>query len=359
MEALGGFLRFPQWMWRNTDVLDFIGWLKNWNESHTDHGRQGMPPKGRVTGFYGLDLYSLNSSMKAVIASLEKIDRAAARRVAYHYSCFDHYDSDTRRYGLLTGSGITENCRKQVGAVLVELREKKETYLGRDGSKAADDFFDAEQNARLVRDAEEYYRTMMKHDVSSWNIRDRHMMETLTLLMRHLRETNLRARVVVWAHNSHLGNAAATSMGDRGEFNIGQLVREQYGNRALSVGFTTHRGTVTASSDWDGPAERMRLNPSLSGSYEELFHQTELGNFWLDCHANPRISALLRQPRLERAIGVIYRPGTERQSHYFTSSLSDQFDGVFHFDTTRAVEPLEQTVEWSEGNVDETYPSGL
>ena len=359
VEALGGFLRFPQWMWRNTDVLDFIGWLRSWNDSVTDHERKGMPGAGMAVGFYGLDLYSLNASRRAVVESLGKIDPAAARRVAEHYACFDHYDNDTQRYGLLAGSGVTEDCKKQVAAVLVELHGRREAYIGRDGAKAADEFFDADQNARLVHDAEEYYRTMIHHEVSSWNLRDRHMMQTLLQLMHHLKQTYLRSKVVVWAHNSHLGNASATSMGSRGEFNIGQLVKEHYGEESLSVGFTTHHGTVTASSDWDGPAERKRVRPSLPGSYEELFHGTGLGSFWLDCHADPEVAALLRQPRLERAIGVIYRPDTERQSHYFHSSLPDQFDGILHYDTTRAVEPLERTVEWSTGEVDETYPSGL
>lgn len=359
VEALGGFLRFPQWMWRNTDVLDFIGWLRNWNDSLTDHDRKGMPGNGNAVGFYGLDLYSLNASRRAVVESLVKIDPAAAHRVADHYACFDHYDNDTRRYGLLAGMGVTEDCRKQVAAVLVELHGRREAYIGRDGAKAADEFFDADQNARLVHDAEEYYRTMTRHEVSSWNLRDRHMMQTLLQLMHHLKQTYLRSKVVVWAHNSHLGNASATSMGARGEFNIGQLVKEHYGEEALSVGFTTHHGTVTASSDWDGPAERKRVRPSLPGSYENLFHETGLGSFWLDCRADAEVSALLRQPRLERAIGVVYRPDTERQSHYFHSSLPDQFDGILHYDTTRAVEPLERTVEWSAGEVDETYPSGL
>ena len=196
-------------------------------------------------------------------------------------------------------------------------------------------------------------------DVSSWNLRDRHMMQTLLLLMQHLKQTYLRSKVVVWAHNSHLGNAAATSMGARGEFNIGQLVRDHFGNEALSVGFSTHHGTVTASSDWDGPAERKKVRPSLPESYERLFHETGIPNFWLDCHAGPEVEQILKRPRLERAIGVIYRPDTERQSHYLHSSLPGQFDGILHYDTTRAVEPLERTLEWMAGEVDETYPTGL
>lgn len=359
IQALEGFKRFPQWMWRNTDILDFIGWLRNWNDSVEDHHRKGRHDGGFAAGFYGLDLYSLNASMRAVIDSLHEIDPATAKRVADHYGCFDHYDRDTQRYGLLAGHGITEGCQQQVMAVLSELHGKKDSYLGRDGVKAWDEFFNADQNARLVHDAEEYYRTMFRNDVSSWNLRDRHMMQTLLLLMKHLKQTKLRSKVVVWAHNSHLGNAAATSMGARGEFNIGQLVRDHFGGEALSIGFSTHHGTVTAASDWDGPAERKRVRTALPESYEQLFHETGIPNFWLDCHADPEVVAMLRNTRIERAIGVIYRPDTERQSHYFRSSLPDQFDGILHYDATRAVEPLERSVEWIAGEVDETYPSGL
>ncbi len=359
IDALGGFKRFPQWMWRNTDVLDFIGWLRNWNESVEDHRRKGMANGSFLTGFYGLDLYSLNASMQAVLNSLDEIDPVVAKRVAGHYACFDHYDHDTHRYGLLAGSGIADSCRKHVIAAITELQARKESYLSKDGTRAADDFFDTDQNARVVHDAEEYYRTMFRNDVSSWNLRDRHMMRTLLLLMHHLKKTRLRAKVVVWAHNSHLGNASATSMKERGEYNVGQLVQDHFQEEALSVGFTTHHGTVTASSDWDGPAERKCVRPALPESYEQLFHETGVPNFWLDCHADPKVEQILRNPRLERAIGVIYRPETERQSHYFSSTLPDQFDCILHYDETRAVEPLERSIEWVAGEVDETYPTGL
>lgn len=359
VDALGGFKRFPQWMWRNTDVLDFVGWLRNWNESVIDRERKGLVSGIFQTGFYGLDLYSLNGSMVAVLDYLRSMDPIVADRVAKRYGCFEHFGSDTNRYGMLAGSGMSEDCKRDVLAALLELHGKKAELLKRDGTKASDAFFDADQNARVVKDAEEYYRTMFHNDVSSWNLRDRHMMQTLLQLMQHLRHTHLHAKVIVWAHNSHLGNAAATSMGARGEFNIGQLVREHFGNDALSVGFTTHHGTVTASSDWDGPAERKSVLPALPESYELLFHETGIPNFWLDCHATPEIEMLLRKPRLERAIGVIYRPDTERQSHYFESCLPDQFDGIIHYDKSRAVEPLEKSIHWVPGEVDETYPSGL
>ncbi len=359
IDALGGFLRFPQWMWRNTDVLDFIGWLRNRNDSIEDHNRKGRGGAEHPAGFYGLDLYSLNTSMAAVIAYLDRVDPAAAARVEEQYACFDQFGGDTQRYGYLAGSGISASCREQVISALVELHGRRQHLLGRDGTVAEDEFFDADQNARLIHDAEQYYRSMFLSDVSSWNLRDRHMMQTLLLLMQHLRQTRLHAKVVVWAHNSHLGNAAATSMGARGEFNIGQLVKEHFGIEALSVGFTTHTGTVTAATDWDGKAERKKVRESMTGSYERLFHEVGIPGFWLNCHASPAVREMLLKPRLERAIGVIYRPETELQSHYFHSSLPEQFDGILHYDETRAVEPLERTALWEKGEVEETYPSGL
>jgi len=359
VEALGGFRRFPQWMWRNSDVLDFIGWLRNRNDSVIDHKRKGRTGAEYQCGFYGLDLYSINTSMEAVIAYLNKADPSCAARVKESYSCFDQFGGNTQHYGYLASTGMSDDCRQAVIAALVELHERREKLLSLDGSVAANEFFNADQNARLIHDAELYYRTMFNSDVSSWNIRDRHMMQTLLHLIKHLRNTHLHAKVVVWAHNSHLGNASATSMGAGGEFNIGQLVKEHFGVKSLSIGFTTHRGTVTASSNWDRPAERKRVMDSLEGSYERLFHETGVPRFWLDCHASPEVTTLLRKPRLERAIGVIYRPETELQSHYFHSCLPDQFDGILHYDETRAVEPLERTVQWEKGEVDETYPSGL
>lgn len=359
VEALGGFRRFPQWMWRNTDVLDFIGWLRNRNDS-LRRGPDGTPQGGVLAGFYGLDLYSLNSSREAVLRYVREHDPDLGARVADRYDCFDRYGGDTQRYGLLAGSGMSGDCEKEVISVLTELHRGRPSFLGRDGRQAEDAFFDADQNARVVKDAEEYYRTMFRSDVSSWNLRDHHMMRSLLQLIAHLEKRHgAGARVVVWAHNSHLGNARATSMGARGELNIGQLVRDHFGKTALSVGFTTHSGTVTAASDWDGPAERKRVRHGMEGSYEELFHETGIGSFWLDCHRDEELRAMLRHPRLERAIGVIYRPETERQSHYFMASLPDQFDGILHYDRTRAVEPLERTLEWEAGEVDETYPSGL
>ena len=354
IDSLAGFKRFPTWMWRNADVLDFIGWLRTHNDALRNN-------KNKV-GFYGLDLYSLHSSIEAVLGYLAKIDPEAAKRARYRYSCFDHFGEDTQAYGYAASFGLTESCESEVVSQLVELQRRASDYASRDGRVAADDFFFAEQNARLVKNAEEYYRSMFRRSVPSWNLRDRHMTETLESLVAHLENQAQPAKVVVWEHNSHLGDARATEMGERGELNVGQLVRERHGSNAVLIGFSTYTGTVTAASDWDTPAERKLVRPALNDSYEAVFHEVGIPRFQISLHDKSSMVSALSEPRLERAIGVIYRPETERQSHYFYARLADQFDALLHFDRTRAVEPLERTAEWrveGVGEPAETFPSGL
>jgi erythromycin esterase-like protein len=350
-EALAGFRRFPQWMWRNADVLDFVGWLRAHNDAV-------QSPKAQV-GFYGLDLYSLHASIEAVLSYLRVVDPDAAHRAQARYACFDLAGPDLHQYGAAALLGLTPSCEREVIAQLVELQRAAGEYARRDGRVDPDALFFAEQNARVVRNAEAYYRAAVAGGVESWNLRDRHMVSTLNLLTEYLSRDGKDAKVVVWAHNSHLGDAAWTELALQGELNVGQLVREQYPHDAVLVGFTTYTGTVTAASDWDAPAECKRVRPALEGSYENLFHAAELGNFLLLFgHALQR-PWTLDEPRLERAIGVIYRPATERASHYFTASLSRQFDAVLHYDVTRAVEPLERNALWDRGELPETYPSAL
>jgi erythromycin esterase-like protein len=348
VEALADFRRFPTWMWRNTDVVEFIDWLRDHND--------GLPANSTKAGFYGLDLYSLHASVEAVLQYLAKVDPNAAKQARARYACFDHFGKDTRVYGFLTGTGVTKSCQDEVINELVELRRHATEYARRDGHVAEEDVFNAEQNAQVVKNAEEYYRSMYLQEVSSWNLRDRHMAETLEALFAHLNRAGGQAKIVVWAHNSHVGDARVTEMGQRGEVNIGQLARERYKGEAVLVGFTTHHGTVTAASDWDAPAERKTVRPALPGSYEELFHSTEVDRFLLTLSAGDTAAEGLREVRLERAIGVIYRPETERASHYFRTRLPSQFDAVLHYDETRAVEPLERTAEWDKGEVPETFP---
>jgi erythromycin esterase-like protein len=338
-------------MWRNADVLDFVGWLRAHNDS--------LPPTGTKTGFYGLDLYSLHASIEAVLNYLDKIDPEGARRARFRYSCFEHFGEDPQSYGYAAGFGLSHTCQSEVVGQLIELQRSAAQYAKRDGRIAADDFFYAEQNARVVRDAEEYYRSMFRERATSWNLRDLHMTETLHELMRHLASRNEPPKIVLWAHNSHLGDARATEMGKAGELNVGQLVRERYGRDAVLLGFSTYSGTVTAASNWGGPAERKHVLPALPASYEALFHDAGFPRFFLSLRDGTPVADGLRDPKLERAIGVIYLPETERISHYFHARLSYQFDAILHFDQTRAVEPLERTGEWGAGEVAETYPSGV
>jgi erythromycin esterase-like protein len=353
VDALAGFRRFPTWMWRNTDVVEFIDWQRAFNA-----GR----PVAQRTGFYGLDLYSLHSSMDAVLHYFDRTDPQAARRARERYACFDQFGPDSQVYGMMTGLGHAPSCEAEVIAMLVELR-RHAAHAARDDGADRDDAFDAEQNARLVKNAEGYYRSMYLSEVSSWNLRDRHMDETLAALERHLGGDGTgraRPRIVVWAHNSHLGDARATEMGQhRGELNVGQLVRERHGRDAVLVGFSTHHGSVTAASDWGAPCERKQVLPSRDDSIEGLMHASGLARFMLPLRDDARLAQALRQPRLERAIGVIYRPDTERWSHYFHAQLPAQFDALIHLDTTRAVEPLERNAEWRSDEVSESYPTGL
>ena len=348
-EALGDFKRFPTWMWRNRDVEQFVAWLRAVNESR---------PEREKIGFYGLDLYSLHASMEAVLGYLDQADSEAAARARLRYACFDHFGEDMQQYGYAAGFGLERGCEHEVIAQLTDLRRHAEEYLRRDGFVAEDAFFYAEQNARLVANAERYYRTMFSGRVASWNLRDTHMAETLDALMAHLGRRHSGQRVVVWEHNSHLGDARATQMSEDGEINVGQLVRERYGSDAVLIGFTTYDGTVTAASAWDGPTERKTVRPALPESYEALLHEVGLPRFlltWDDARARDLLSAR----RLERAIGVIYLPNTERLSHYFYATVPDQFDAVVHCDRTHAVEPLDASASWVDEEPPETYPTGL
>lgn len=350
-QALAGFKRFPTWMWRNTDVVDFIEWLRNYNGS--------LSHQVPAVGFYGLDLYSLFTSIDEVLKYLGKVDPEAERHARARYACFDHFEEDSQRYGYAAGFGLSASCEKEVVSQLRDLQAHAADYLQHDAPETADAFFYAQQNARLVKNAEAYYRTMFRGRISSWNLRDRHMAETLDALAQHLSHTTGRpARVVVWEHNSHIGDARATEAGAQGEWNVGQLARERYGDEARLIGFTTYQGTVTAASDWDAPAERKRVRPALAGSYEEAFHHTGLSHFMLPLREKNPAAEALSDRRLQRAIGVIYLPESERRSHYFYARLPQQFDAVLHFDETHAVEPLELTSHWKTGEAPETFPVG-
>ncbi|MBX7446416.1 erythromycin esterase family protein [Mycolicibacterium sp. 3033] len=354
-EALRGFERFPAWMWRNTVVRDFVDWLHAHNSRQRGEGR-------RQTGFYGLDLYSLHRSMREVIDYLDTMDPVAAARARQRYACFDHTSADDgQTYGYAAAFGAGLSCEREAIEQLVELQRNAVEYARRDGLLAEDELFYAQQNAQTVRNAEGYYRAMFGARVTSWNLRDRHMAQTLDALLAHLdrHQDAPPARIVVWAHNSHVGDARATEVGADGQLTLGQLAREHHGSAVRLIGFTTYTGTVTAASRWGGIAERKIVRPALNGSVEELFHEVERSEFLI----SPMLSRAAAEPldvvRLGRAIGVIYLPDTERQSHYYHVRPGEQFDALIHLDRTTALEPLEAGSVWSAGETPETYPTGL
>ncbi len=326
------FSRFPQWMWRNRETLDFINWLAEHN------GRLGRTEE--KAGIHGLDIYSLYSSIANVLDYLERVDPAAAARARTRYACFSPWEKEPAVYGQATVAGERKDCEEEVVATLRELLEKRVAYSRADGEA----LFDAERNARLIQSAEQYYRVMYHGSRESWNLRDRHMFETLQAVVCHRGEDS---RAVVWAHNSHVGNAAHTEMGMRGELNIGQLAREAWGDDVHLIGFGTDHGTVVAASEWDGDARITQVTPSLPDSYERVMHECPHTRFILPLRAGAIPASLhhdLASPRLQRAIGVIYRPETERISHYFKSVLSKQFDEFIWFDESAAVDALSPDV---------------
>jgi erythromycin esterase-like protein len=359
--ALAGFQRFPTWMWRNTVVAAFVDWLR---------GHNARLPAAEHCGFYGLDLYSLHGSIAAVLAHLDRTDPGAAQRARQRYGCFDSFGPDAQVYGLMAGLGRADDCEDEVVSMLVELAGRARTTGSAASAEEAEAAFDAEQNARLVTNAEAYYRQMFRRGVSTWNLRDDHMADTVAALRRHLARPGAgggsagrEPKIVIWAHNSHLGDARATEMGQRGEINLGQRLREAHGERAVLVGFSTHGGTVMAANDWDEPGERQRVNPAREDSIEGLLHAAGRTRFLLPLRGDPALAQALAEPLLQRAIGVIYRPQTERQSHYFHSRVARQFDALIHLDETRAVDPLPAPAARGAGEGDgeppETYPSGL
>jgi len=338
VEALAGVSRVPPWMWRNADVLDFIGWLRSFNE---DLGL--ARPK---VGFYGLDLYGLYSSIDAVISYLDRVDPEEARRARERYGCFEPFARSTESYGRGAGT-FAPTCEAEVVAQLVELQKRRPELVARGGWVEEEERFWAEQNARPARNAEEFYRAAYRASVESWNLRDTHMADTLDALLDHLERRLAGARIVVWAHNSHVGDGRATELADSGELNLGELARQRHGRAVANLGFTTWAGTVTAARTWGGEAERMRVRPALSDSVEDLMHYVGLHRFLLDPSDSQVRDGLMLQ-RLERAIGVLYLPQTERVSHYFHVRLPEQFDFVVHLDETRAGEPVERAGRWME-----------
>jgi erythromycin esterase-like protein len=336
------FRRFPTWMWRNVEFEAFTAWLRDWNMER---------PMDRRAGFYGLDLYNLSASLAGVLEYLDRIDPEAATIARARYGCLTPWANEPQAYGRMALSAGYSRCEAGVVKTLTDLLSRQLEYAADDG----DDFLDATANARLVKNAEAYYRAMYYGAAESWNLRDTHMFETLRAV---LKARGPNAKAVVWAHNSHIGDASKTEMGrSRGELNIGQLCRERFAEAAALIGFGTNTGTVACATDWDGPLEIKTVRPSLPDSYERLAHDAGVPRYLLDLgRADAELRARLSAPKLERFIGVIYRPETERWSHYSECVLPEQFDAYVWFDETRAVT---STAPRSGNGDDDTYPSGL
>lgn len=343
LDSLRGFKRYPTWMWRNTVVLSFIDWLRAHNDT--------LPDETRNVGFYGLDVYSLHASMEAVLRFLRRVDPMAAQVAKERFACFEPFGEDTQQYAL-QAHYLSQSCEDEVVATLKDLQQRRWRYVSETSSQTV---FEAEMNALAVLDAERYYRTMMRSDTQSWNLRDQHMASVLDRLLAHFGPDT---KAILWEHNTHIGDFRATGEARSGYLNVGQLVRERYGDLAVAVGFGTHRGTVTASSEWDGIAQFKQVPPARPGSYEDIFHQAGIPNFYLrlkglDPADMP--NAWLYQPQDERAIGVVYFPEREDYGNYLSSRLAERYDAYFFFDESLAVEPLDPGYE-PPGL--ETYPFG-
>ncbi len=352
-ESLEDFKRFPLWMWRNEEMLSFIQWLRNYNKA--------QPSEERVS-IYGLDLYSLYTSIKIVIDQLQKIDPQAAAVAEQRYNCFDVYQ-DPQEYGYLASVFEEKSCRQEALAEYVEIVKKRVAQFKYDNLDTRQEKFYVQQNALLVKNAEQYYTSLFSTDrAASWNMRDSHMMEVIRDVLKYNKGTGRSHKMIVWAHNSHVGDARATQMASRGELNVGQLAKEEFGAQAVAIGFTTYIGTVSAASAWDAPVERKKVRPALENSVEYFFHEIGAEAFVVIPSQHPELYQLFSENKyLERAIGVIYLPQTERHSHYFYAQLSKQFDIIIHYDTTHAVKPIDVSTHWESGEEDapETFPFGV
>jgi erythromycin esterase-like protein len=329
--ALGEFHDFPGWMWANAEVRDLIEWMRKENASR--------PATGRA-GFYGLDLYGVVSSSDALVAGLERLDPAAARTARKRFGCLSRYRADFASYGRDAAAHPVRSCERSAVDELTEMRRWTAARMTGADPAQKEELFSLLQDARTVRNGEAYYRVLSGSSVSAWNLRDRHMAATLEDLGRHLGAPGRPAKIVVWAHSSHLGDASSTQRADFGELNLGQLMRQRYGGDAVLVGFTTYEGKVEAASVWGERGQLKEVRPAARGSYTELFHQAGIGDALLLMRGNRDLSRALAEPRPERAIGVLYHPQEEKRFHYIKTRLSQQFDAVVYFDQTRAVERL-------------------
>lgn len=348
MSALNDFARFPAWVWRNSDVSDFISILKYYNENRK--------PEDMV-GFYGLDLFNQKSSINAVINYLDRVDHGSAEIARKRYGCFGTHGPGIEDLQLHL-KNVPADCINQAILQLEQIRCKGIEYVKKGGFALEEELFYAEQNARLTLDAEVYYRALLTDQVLSWNLREKYLTDTLEALANHLSRYK-DPKIVVWVHNFHAGDISATEYKNSGRQNMGLLIRQRFGDDAFLAGFFTHTGTVSAASFWGGPVEKKKIAPSIGESFENLFHRSEIPSFYLLLRNNSQLS-FLEHNRLQRAIGIIYKPEEERKKNYFQSSLFNQFDAVMHFDNTVAIQPFERNARWDEGqSLADTFDSGF
>ncbi|HYT95362.1 MAG TPA: erythromycin esterase family protein [Gemmataceae bacterium] len=340
-EVLHAFERWPTWMWANEEIVSLVGWLRRHND--------GLPAEKKV-GFYGLDVYSLWDSLYSVLGYLRRIDPAALPAAWEAFRCFEPYGEDVQEYARATRL-VPTSCEDEVIHLLREVRSKAPHYRAED----REDYFHAEQNALVLKNAEAYYRAMVRGGPDSWNVRDRHMAETLDRLMKH---HGPGAKAIVWEHNTHIGDARCTDMADDGMVNIGQLARERHADEGVVlIGFGSYRGSVIAGREWEAPWERMTVPPGRAGSWEDVLHQTGAGNQLL-LLAQADLTRALLQSRGHRAIGVVYRPEYERFGNYVPTILPRRYDAFLYLEETQALHPLPLRAR-TEGEVPETFPTGV
>lgn len=355
-DALSGFNQFPTWLWRNNEIINFIEWLRIYNTTYRKPEKDNDAP----VNTYGIDIYGMKATLNALLNYLNQVDSVAAKRARRRFKCLENFINPLTSEGPLPEFDLNDSCAHDAAMQLFELRRKADEYIKKEYPDAENAYFHAKQNANILCHAEEYYRSIMHGDPDSWNIRNRHMFETLEDLAHHLGTRLGRPpRIAVWAHNAHIGNARATEMNKRGELNVGQLIEDKYKDKSLLIGITGSCGTVLAADNWDEPGRVKKMNRPLPGSYEELFYGLKNRGFVLDLRDNNAAVAGLVVPRLQRSIGVIYKPETERYSHYLEVCLPEQFNFLLHFDETTAIKPLDTQTRKHYAEYGETYPSGL
>lgn len=340
-DVLDKFNRWPTWMWANWEIAAFIDWLKVFNEN--------LPADKRI-GFYGLDVYSFRESMNSIIQYLEKNDPEALKVAKKAMECFEPYGDNEGQSYARASALVPELCEKEVVNLLAEIINKAENY-----NSDAENVMSTEQNAHIARDAEKYYRAMIKRGPASWNIRDRHMVSTIDRLMKYHGND---AKTIVWEHNTHIGDARATDMASEGMVNVGQLLREQYSKEGVvAVGFGSYKGSVIAGRNWGDEMRKIKVPEAIEGSWENIFHQACKGENRMLLFDKIKEEQCIAPPIDHRAIGVVYNPEHERFGNYVPSILPKRYDAFIFLDETTALHPIH--IEPAGNQIPETYPFGM